>query len=172
MTAAYANVPSSSIAEVPVEDPIEITFYIQKYKIPPSDPGLTFLNLKKDKFPIFDAVDTGHGLNKYIDNLSTSDCGFILKYGVSTSQTYARVTRSKTILDDVVVDHIHPPRRSHHEIIDYKAIEAIQAIQALKKASSPFRPRRKKLSKSGKKVGKKSNKKSGKVRKNKRKTTL
>ena len=37
---------------------------------------------------------------------------------------------------------------------------------------SPFRPRRKKLSKSGKKVGKKSNKKSGKVRKNKRKTRL
>ena len=37
---------------------------------------------------------------------------------------------------------------------------------------SPFRPRRKKLSKSGKKVGKKSNKKSSKVRKNKRKTRL
>lgn len=37
---------------------------------------------------------------------------------------------------------------------------------------SPFRPRRKKLSKSGKKVGKKSDKKSGKVRKNKRKTRL
>ena len=41
-----------------------------------------------------------------------------------------------------------------------------------KGASSPFRPLRKKLSKSGKKVGKKSNKKSGKVRKNKRKTRL
>jgi hypothetical protein len=41
-----------------------------------------------------------------------------------------------------------------------------------KDASSPFRPRRKKLSKSGKKVGKKSGKKSSKVRKNKRKTTL
>ena len=40
------------------------------------------------------------------------------------------------------------------------------------KCCFPFRPRRKKLSKSSKKVGKKSNKKSGKVRKNKRKTTL
>ena len=40
------------------------------------------------------------------------------------------------------------------------------------KCCSPFRPRRKKLSKSSKKVGKKSNKKSGKVRKNKRKTRL
>jgi hypothetical protein len=170
MTAAYASIPSPSIAEVPDGDPIEITFSIQKYKIPPSDPELNFLNLKKDKFPIFDAVDTGHGLNKYIYNLSrSSDCGFILKYGVPTSQTYARATRSKTFLDDVVVDHIHPPRRSHHEIIDYKAIEA---IEALKKASSHFRPRRKKLPKSGKKVGKKSGKKSGKVRKNKRKTTL
>ena len=38
--------------------------------------------------------------------------------------------------------------------------------------ASPFRPRRKKLSKSGKKVGKKSDKKSGKVRKNKRSKKL
>ena len=165
MTAAYANVPGPGITEEKIGDPIEITFSIQKYKIPPSDPELKFLNLKKDKFPIFDAVDTGDGLNKYIDNLSNSDCGFILKYGIPTSQTYARVTRSKTIFDDAVVDHIHPPRRSHHEVIDYKAIEAL-------KKASPFRPRRKKLSKSSKKVGKKSGKKSGKVRKNKRKTRL
>jgi hypothetical protein len=40
------------------------------------------------------------------------------------------------------------------------------------KCCYPFRLRRKKLSKSGKKVGKKSDKKSGKVRKNKRKTRL
>jgi len=50
--------------------------------------------------------------------------------------------------------------------------DAIATLEARKHASSPFRSRRKKLSKSGKKVAKKSDKKSGKVRKNKRKTTL
>jgi hypothetical protein len=50
--------------------------------------------------------------------------------------------------------------------------DLVATFEAHKHASSAFRPRRKKLPKSGKKVGKKSNKKSGKVRKNKRKTRL
>jgi|LakMenEpi03Aug12_release.lakeMendotaPanAssembly.Ray.scaffolds.fasta_scaffold727634_1 hypothetical protein len=56
--------------------------------------------------------------------------------------------------------------------IHWNLEEVDAALEARKNAFSPFRLRRKKLPKSGKKVAKKSDKKSGKVRKNKRKTRL
>ena len=185
MAAAYASIPNSSIARHEEKDgnPIEITFSIQKYKIPPTDPELKFLNDNKAKFPIFDTKDTNNGVSTYLNNLSKNDdVGFILKFEDPFSKSYARATKKPMhVVDHVqrqlphtsVVDRVQPqlpPRRSHLEHIDYTAVEAI--LEARKNASSPFRPRRKKLSKSGKKVGKKSNKKSGKVRKDKRKTRL
>lgn len=155
MTAAYAAIPPPSIAEdeKKVGGPIEITFSIQKYNIPDSDKDLTFLDKDKAKFPIFDTVDTNDGVSKYLHNLlNSNDAGFILKYNNPDSKSYARAT--------VVKD----------------AAKAVPSVRELKTPSirlglnkdqthttiSPFRPRRKKITKSGKKVSKKS----GKVRKN------
>jgi len=192
MTAAYASIPHPSIAQEEEKDgnPIEITFSIQKYKIPPTDKSLTFLDENKAKFPLFNIVD---GVTQYLNKLSNSDdVGFILKSKHPSSTSYARATKKPmNVVDRVqlqlphtsVVDRVQPlPTRTHaiiddhvqqqlprtHVIID----DLVATLEARKHASSPFRSRRKKLSKSGKKVAKKSDKKSGKVRKNKRKTTL
>jgi hypothetical protein len=171
MTAAYASIPSPSIAEVPDGDPIEITFSIQKYKIPPTDRHLTFLDKNKAKFPIFDTVDTNDGVSAYLYNLLNSDdVGFILKYNDTRSKSYARATVVKSKKPMHVVDHVQ--LQLPHTRTNWTLEEVEAALAARKNAFSPFRLHRKKLPKSGKKVGKKSDKKSGKVRKNKRKTTL
>jgi len=164
---AYVSIPGPGITEEKIGDPIEITFSIQKYNIPHTDPGLNFLD-KNKAFPLFDIVD---GVTQYLNKLSnTDDVGFILK----SSKSYARATKKPMhVVDRVqlqlphtsVVDRVQfPPIRTHRTLEDVEATR--------KNAFSPFRLRRKKLPKSGKKVGKKSDKKSGKVRKNKRKTTL
>ena len=153
MTAAYASIPPPSIREEKVGDPIEITFSIQKYNIPPTGRDLAFLDEDKAKFPIFDTVDTNNGVSNYLHNLlNSNDVGFILKYNNPLSSTYARATvvKSKKQLS------LH---RTHVNMDDIFA-----TLAAREKAASPFRPRRKDSPKSSKKVSKKS----GKVRKNKK----
>jgi len=152
---AYVSIPGPGITEEKIGDPIEITFSIQKYNIPSTDPGLNFID-KNKAFPLFDIVD---GVTQYLNKLSnTDDVGFILK----SSKSYARATKKPNVVNRVQSQP--PPIRTHWTLEDIEATR--------KNAFSPFRLRRKKLPKSGKKVGKKSDKKSGKVRKNKRKTTL
>ena len=167
MAAAYASIPHPSIAQEEEKDgnPIEITFSIQKYKIPPTDKSLTFLDKNKAKFPIFDTVDTNNGVSTYLYNLSKSDdVGFILKYNNPKSNSYARATVVNSKKPMHVVDQVQLPLPGTHVIVD----DLVATLEARKHASSPFRPRRRDSPKRGKKV----DKKSGKVSKNKRSKKL